>query len=291
MFWTPCKESAPKPRAYARGLGVYLASDRLHTMANPVPNTQSQGVRLPAAEAEERAALLLKMTDDLVCTYIMEHPFTRRLESCDLPVEAIHAASLDWYVLHREMAASFSRLYKRFIDISRTHAVIEEEFLERISHELTRPKAGGRTILLRQLLFALGIPEAQVNDPPRSGDLKGLVAYFGRLHSEGTFAEVVSGQIGSALDPYAKLWCKALTKQCGLSEEAIQYWGINSRLSENKVGGGALGTREENAVMLRQVFETGHTETRFNWSMEYAAEMAVKIWALMLRGYVRRFKL
>ena len=45
------------------------------------------------------------------------------------------------------------------------------------------------------------------------------------------------------------------------------------------------------SLLLRQVFQNGLTETRFNWSMEYAAEMAVKIWALLLRGYVRRFKL
>lgn len=258
---------------------------------NSIQVSQPQRIKLSPVEAEERAAFLLKVTDDLVQTYIMEHPFTRRLEACNLPMEAIHAASMDWYVFHREMAASFSRLYKRFVQIGRTHAVIEEEYLERISHELTRPKAGGRTLLLRQLLLALGIPEKDVNDPPQSGDLRGLVAFFGRLHSEGTFAEVIAGQIGSSFESYARLWCEALTKQCGLGSEAIQYWDLNSRLGQDKTGGGALGTREENALMLRQVFESGHTETRFNWSMEYTVEMAVKIWALLLRGYVRRFKL
>ncbi len=260
-------------------------------MVNPAQASSVQRVELPVAEADAQADRFLKTTDELVRTYILNHPFTLRLEACDLPLEAIHAASLDWYVFHREMAASFSRLYKRFVDISRTYVVIEEEYLERISNELTRPMAGGRTILLRNLLFAIGISEVQVNDPPRSTDLRGLVAYLGRLHSEGTFAEVVAAQIGSALSPYARLWCKALDKQCGLSGEAIEYWAMNSRLDKDKEGGGALGTREENAIMLRQVFEHGLTETRFNWSMEYAAEMTVKVWALVLRGYVRRFKL
>jgi hypothetical protein len=260
-------------------------------MVDPSQTRSSQQVSVSAAETEERASGLLKRTDDLVRDFILNHPFTRRLEEQNLPMEALRAANLDWYVFHREMAASFSRLYKRFINICRTHVVIEEEFLERISHELTRPKAGGRTLLLRRLLLALDVPEGKINEPPRSADLRGLVAYFGRLHSEGTFAEVVSGQIGSAFEPYARLWRDTLTRQCGLGAEAIQYWEMNCRLGQDREGGGALGTRQENAILLRQVFEHGLTETRFNWSMEYAAEMAVKIWALMLRGYVRRFKL
>ncbi|HEX9880133.1 MAG TPA: hypothetical protein VGB25_08075, partial [Candidatus Binatia bacterium] len=231
-----------------------------------------QPVSLSVAGAEARACELLKKTDDLVRDFIMNHPFTQRLEEQSLPIEAIRAANLDWYVFHREMAASFSRLYKRFVNICRTHVVIEEEYLERISHELTRPKAGGRTLLLRKLLLALDVPEAKINEPSRSVDLRGLVAYFGRLHSEGTFAEVVAGQIGSALEPYARLWRDALTRQCGLGAEAVQYWEMNCRLGQDKDGGGALGTRQENALLLRQAFEHGLTETRFNWSMEYAAE-------------------
>jgi hypothetical protein len=247
--------------------------------------------RLPQAEAEERAAALLKFTDDLVAVYIMDHPFTRRLEAADLPLEAVQAACLDWYGLHRKLAASFSRLYHRFIQVCRSHTDIEEEFLERISHELTRPKAGGRTLLLRDTVKALGASESTLNNPPQGNDLRGYVAFFGRLHSEGTFAEVVAGQIGSSFAPYARLWHGALKNRYGVADPANLYWELNSRLDEEKVGGGALGTRAENAFMLRRVFEEGLTESRYNWSMDYAAEMAVKLWAFMLRSYVRRFKL
>lgn len=243
------------------------------------------------AQAEEQAATLLKFTDDLVSTFILDHPFTRRLEACDLPKEALQAANLDWYLLHRPLAASFSRLYKRFIQICRAYTDIEEEYLERISYELTRPKAGGRTLLLRQLVLALGIPEAQMNQTQPIGDLRRFVAFFGRLHSEGTFAEVVAGQFGSAFEPYARLWCKALTEQGGLAKEDIQYWELNARLSQDQNGGGAFGTRRENAYLFRRVFEEGLTEVRPNWGMNYAAEMAVKLWALLLRSYVRRFNL
>ncbi len=243
------------------------------------------------AEAEERAATLLKFTDDLVSTYILDHPFTKRLEARDLPKEALQAATLDWYLLHRPLAASFSRLYKRFIQICRAHTDIEEEYLERISCELTRPKAGGRTLLLRRLVLTLGIAEAQMNQTQPIGDLRRFVAFFGRLHSEGTFAEVVAGQFGSAFEPYARLWCKALAEQFGLGEEDIQYWELNARLSQDKNGGGAFGTRSENAYLLRRVFEEGLTEVRPNWGMNYAAEMAVKLWAFLLRSYVRRFNL
>ena len=96
---------------------------------------------------------------------------------------------------------------------------------------------------------------------------------------------------GSAFEPYARLWCNALTKQCGLGKEDIQYWELNARLSQDKIGGGVLGTRSENAYLFRRVFEEGLTEIRANWGMEYAAEMAVKLWAFLLRGYVRRFNL
>ena len=243
------------------------------------------------ADAEERATTLLQLTDDLVKAYILDHPFTKRLQACDLPKEALQAASLDWYLFHRPLAASFSRLYKRFIQICRTYSDIEEEYLERISYELTQPKAGGRTLLLRQLVLTLGIPEAQMNQTQPIGDLRRFVAFFGRLHSEGTFGEVVAGQFGSAFEPYARLWCEALTKQCGLSKDDIQYWEINARLSEDKTGGGAMGTRGENAYLLRRVFEEGLTEVRPNWGMKYAAEMAVKLWAYLLRSYVRRFNL
>ncbi len=243
------------------------------------------------AEAEERAAVLLKQTDDLVAAYILDHPFTKRLQACDLPREALQAATLDWYLFHRPLAASFSRLYKRFIQICRTYTDIEEEYLERISYELTRPTAGGRTLLMRRLVLTMGIPESQMNQTQPIGDLRRFIAFFGRLHSDGTFAEVVAGQFGSAFEPYARLWCEALTKQCGLNKEDIQYWELNSRLSQEKTGGGALGTRSENAYLLRRVFEEGLTEGRSNWGMNYAAEMAVKLWAFLLRGYVRRFGL
>lgn len=260
-------------------------------MLNKVDVNPPQRVRLPTAEAEARAATLLKLSDDLVGVYIMEHPFTRRLEAGDLPVEAVRAASLDWYVFHRKLAASFSRLYHRFIHICRTYVDIEEEFLERISHELTRPKAGGRTLLLRQSVLALGVPESAVNNPPQGSDLRGFVAFFGRLHSEGTFAEVVSGQLGTAFAPYARLWRDVLKKQYGLKDEANQYWELNAKLDQERAGGGALGTRSENTYLLRRVFEEGLTESRYNWTMEYAAEMAVKLWAYLLRSHVRKFKL
>jgi len=260
-------------------------------MSNKPDVNLPQRVRLPNAEAEARAQALLKHTDDMVATYIMEHPFTRRLEAGDLSLEVIQAALLDWYFFHRHLGASFSRLYQRFIDIARTYPDIEEELLERISHELTRPKAGGRTMLLRQLLQAVRVPEAKINYPPQAPDLRGLVAFFGRLHSEGTFCEVVAAQFGSACAAYARLWRDALPKRYGVSNEANQYWEINARLDQDKEGGGALGTREENGYMLRRVFEEGLTEHRYNWTMEYAAEMAVKLWAFLLRSYVRRFKL
>ncbi len=252
---------------------------------------QPQRVRMAPAEAEERATTLLKLTDDLVNAYILDHPFTKHLQACDLPKEALQAATLDWYLFHRPLAASYSRLYKRFIQICRAYSDIEEEYLERISYELTRPKAGGRTLLLRQLVLTLGIPEAQMNQAQPIGDLRRFVSFFGRLHSEGTFAEVVAGQFGSAFEPYARLWCEALTKQCGLGRDDIQYWEINARLSQDKTGGGAMGTRGENAYLLRRAFEEGLTEARPNWGMKYAAEMAVKLWAYLLRSYVRRFNL
>lgn len=260
-------------------------------MSNKLDVSPPQQVKLARGEAEERAAVLLKLTDDLVGVYIMEHPFMRRLAAGSLPLEAIQAASLDWCVFHRQVAASFSRLYRRFIHICRTHRDIEEEFLERISYEMTQPKAGGCTMLLRQLVLALGISEETLNNPPQGGDLRGLVAFFGRLHSEGTFAEVVAGQFGSAFAPYARLWSDTLQKQYGVSGEANQYWEMNAKLDQDKARGGALGTRSENAYLLRRVFEEGLTETRFNWSMDYAAEMAVKLWAVLLRSYVRRFRL
>lgn len=260
-------------------------------MSNRLEVSSPQRLRLSTPEAEAKGQALLKLTDDLVAQYIMEHPFTRRLAAGDLPLEVIQTASLDWYVFHRKLAASFSRLYHRFIHICRTYIDIEEEFLERISHELTRPKAGGRTLLLRQSTRALGVPESAVNNTPQGSDLRGLVAFFGRLHSEGTFAEVAAGQFGSAFTPYARLWRDVLQKKHGLSDQANQYWEMNARLDQEKTGGGALGTRSENANLLRRVFEEGLTETRYNWSMEYAAEMAVKLWAYLLRTYVRRFKL
>ena len=260
-------------------------------MLNKLDVSPPQRVRLPAAEAEERAQFLLKLTDDLVAEYIMDHPFTRRLEAADLPLEVIQAASLDWYTFHRKLAASFSRVYHCFIHVCRSYVDIEEAILERIAHELTRPKAGGRTLLLRESLRSLGVPEEKVTNPPQSSNLRGYVAFFSRLHSEGTFAEVVAAQIGSAFAPYARLWRDALKTKYAVPDEANQYWEMNARLDEEKTGGGALGTRAENAYLLRRVFEEGLTETRYNWSMDYAAEMAVKLWAYILRSYVRRFKL
>lgn len=260
-------------------------------MSNRLDVNPPQRFRLSTPEAEAKAQALLKLTDDLVAQYIMEHPFTRRLETADLPLEVIQAASLDWYTFHRKLAASFSRLYHRFIHICRSYVDIEEEFLERIAHELTRPNAGGRTLLLRELLRSLGVPEDKVSNPPQSSDLRGYVALFGRLHSEGTFAEVAAAQIGSAFAPYARLWRDTLKTKYGVRDEANQYWEMNARLDQEKTGGGALGSKSENAYLLRRVFEEGLTETRYNWTMEYAAEMAVKLWALLLRSYVRRFKL
>ena len=260
-------------------------------MSSRLDVSMPQRVRLPEPEAEAKAATLLQFTDELVAAYIMDHPFTKRLEAGNLPMEAAQAACLDWYGLHRKLAASFARLYHRFIQVCRSHTDIEEEFLERISHELTRPKAGGRTLLLRDSVKALGVSEGTLNNPPQGSDLRGFVAFFGRLHSEGTFAEVVAGQLGSAFAPYARLWHGALKNKYGVADPANLYWELNSRLDQEKVGGGALGTRAENAYMIRRVFEEGLTESRYNWSMEYSAEMAVKLWAYMLRGYVRRFKL
>jgi hypothetical protein len=259
-------------------------------MLNKLDVNLPQRVRLQTADAEERAQLLLKLTDDLASGYIMDHPFTRRLEKGDLPLEAVRTACLDWYVWHRKLAASFSRVYHRFIHICRTYQDIEEEILERIAHELTRPAAGGRTILLRDLVLALGVPEPTVNNPPQGSYLRGYVAFYGRLHSEGTFAEVASAQLGSVFAPYARLWLEAL-KKLGVSESAARYWEMNAGLDRDDVGGGVLGTRRENAYLLRRVFEEGLTETRYNWSMDYAAEMAVQLWAYVLRSYVRRFKL
>jgi pyrroloquinoline quinone (PQQ) biosynthesis protein C len=250
-----------------------------------------QRVRLPQPEAEAKAETMLKLADDLVSVYVMDHPFTKRLKAADLPLEAVQSACLDWYGLHRKLAASFARLYHRFIQICRSHTDIEEEILERISHELTRPKAGGRTLLLRDTVKALGVPEKTLNNPPQGSDLRGYVAFFGRLHSEGTFAEVVAGQLGTAFAPYARLWHRALKEHYGVADPANQYWELNSRLDQEKVGGGVLGTRAENAYLLRRVFEEGLTESRYNWSMEYSAEMTVKLWAYLLRSYVRRFKL
>ncbi len=260
-------------------------------MSNSLDISQPQRLRLPTAEAEAKAQVLLKLTDDLVSEYIMDHPCTRRLEAGDLPLEVIQAACLDWYTFHRKLAASFARLYHRLIVICRTYTDIEEEFLERISHELTRPKAGGRTLLLRESVMALGVPETTLNNPPQGADLRGFVALFGRLHSEGTFAEIVAGQFGSAFAPYARLWHNVLKNRHGVPDHANQYWEMNSQLDKDKTGGGALGTRSENAYLLRRVFEEGLTETRYNWSVEYATEMAVKLWALLLRSYTRRFKL
>jgi len=260
-------------------------------MSNSIDVSQPQRLRLPTAEAEAKAQVLLKLTDDLVGEYIMDHPFTRRLEAGDLPLEVIQAAYLDWYNFHRKLAASFARLYHRLIVICRTYTDIEEEFLERISYELTRPKAGGRTLLLRNSVKALGVPEATLSNPPQGADLRGFVALFSRLHSEGTFAEIVACQFGSAFAPYARLWHNVLKNRHGVADHANEYWELNSRLDKDKTGGGALGTRYENAYLLRRLFEEGLTETRYNWSVEYAAEMAVKLWALLLRSYTRRFKL
>ncbi len=259
-------------------------------MSSSLDVSYPQRLRLPTTEAEPKAQAILKFTDDLVGEYIMEHPFTRRLEAGDLPLEVIQAACLDWYTFHRKLAASFGRLYHRFIVICRAHTDIEEEFLERISHELTRPKAGGRTLLLRDSVIALNVPEDKLINPPQGADLRGFVALFSRLHSEGTFAEVVACQFGSAFAPYARLWHSAL-KNREVKDHANQYWAINSNLDQDKTGGGALGTRSENAYLLRRLFEEGLTETRYNWSVEYAAEMAVKLWALLLRSYIRRYKL
>jgi pyrroloquinoline quinone (PQQ) biosynthesis protein C len=229
--------------------------------------------------------------DREAAVYIFEHPFTLRLKKGDLPREAVQAAVLDWYFFHRLLAASFSRLYERFVDISRTFPDIEEELLERISHEVTQPKAGGRTLLLRQLAQALEIPEDRINGSPQTGELRGFIAFFGRLHSAGTFAEVTSSQLGSVLAPYARIWSETLKERYDVPEAARRYWEMNAGLDREKSGGGALGTRQENAYLVRRVFEEGLTETRYNWSMDYAAGMAVKLWAYVLRTYVRRFKL
>lgn len=260
-------------------------------MSNKVDVSPPQRVRLPKEEAEERVRLLLDHMDSTASVYILEHPFTARLKKGDLPKEALQAAVLDWFFFQRLFAASYSRLYERFVHISRTFPDIEEELLERISHEVTQPKAGGRTLLLRQLAQALGVAERQINGSPQSGELRGFIGFFGRLHSAGTFAEVMSSQLGSVLAPYARIWCETLKNQYQLPEEARRYWEINAGLDREKNGGGALGTRQENAYLLRRVFEEGLTETRYNWSMDYAAEMAVKLWAYVLRTYVRRFKL
>jgi len=260
-------------------------------MSNNLDVDRPQRLRLPTAEAEEKAQTLLKFTDDLVGEYIMAHPFTRRLEAGDLPLEVIQSATLDWYTFHRKLGASFARLYHRFIVICRAHTDIEEELLERISHELTRPKAGGRTLLFRDSVKALSVSDSMLNNPPQGADLRGFVALFGRLHSEGTFAEVVACQFGSAFAPYARLWHGVLKNQCEVADHANQFWEINSNLDQDKTGGGALGTRSENGYLLRRMFEEGLTETRYNWSVEYAAEMAVKLWALLLRSYIRRYKL
>ena len=56
-------------------------------MSNSIDVSQPQRLRLPTAEAEAKAQVLLKLTDDLVGEYIMDHPFTRRLEAGDLPLE------------------------------------------------------------------------------------------------------------------------------------------------------------------------------------------------------------
>lgn len=247
--------------------------------------------RLPKEEAEDRVRLLLEHMDGQAAVYILEHPFTVRLKKGDLPKEAVQAAVLDWYFFQRLFAASYSRMYERFIHISRTFPDIEEELLERISHEITQPKAGGRTLLLRQLAKAIDISEARINSSPQSGELRGLIGFFGRLHSNGTFAEVMSSQLGSVFAPYARVWSDALKNHFGVTDEARRYWEMNSALDREKSGGGALGTRQENAYLLRRVFEEGLTETRYNWSMDYAAEMAVKLWAYVLRTYVRHFKL
>ena len=94
-------------------------------MSSSLDVSYPQRLRLPTAEAEPKAQALLKFTDDLVGEYIMEHPFTRRLEVGDLPLDAIQAACLDWYTFHRKLAASFGRLYHRFIVICRAHTDIE----------------------------------------------------------------------------------------------------------------------------------------------------------------------
>jgi thiaminase len=247
--------------------------------------------KLPREEAEQRVRLLLDHMQHQAAAYILEHPFTLRLKKGDLPKEAVQAAVLDWYFFHRAFAASFSRLYERFIHISRTFPDIEEELLERISQEVTQPKAGGRTLLLRQLALALGVPEGRLNASPQAVDLRGFIAFFGRLHSEGTFAEVMSAQPGSVFAPYARIWQEALEARHELPAQATKYWEMNSTLDREAGGGGALGTRQENAYLLRRAFEEGLTEVRYNWSMDYAAEMAVKLWAYLLRTYVRRFGL
>lgn len=244
----------------------------------------------PKAEQADSQAVLndfMVRGQRLMEEKILRHPFVVALAEGSLPRSVVARFHEQWYRVVRRMTGSYVGLYYQFIHIYKMNPDLEAQVTLRIGNEVEYPVTGGRPRALDPLLKALGSSPEQALKTGLHVETDFLVSFFGRLYSQGTFAEVNANQIGSVIAPFARLCRQSLIDHYGVAPESCAYWDTYTAHDSAERGGGALGTAAENQWALKRIYELGLVTERPGWGVDYIGDMSIHLWDLFLTGCQR----
>ncbi len=193
---------------------------------------------------------------------LFSHPFTRELETGDLPIECIRGWLLNSYTWALEINSSAAYKYYLFSDLLNQKVDLLAMLADKRGDEYSTPGRGGHQRTMDTLGRALGL------DPKEMQEYKQLPAMRGMLDSQ-VWGNEVNQRLGMSiaeelLGHWCALWFKSLVKHYGLTEDEAFYFHLHAEADSlddhgagKSVGHEVMGHAQSHRYLAMRMLEDG----------------------------------
>ena len=243
------------------------------------------GVKIKPAEAKALVDALYGKVAARWEERVTRSPFMQQVVTGKLPLSTIQLFFKNWGAWTIEINTLTACSYQRFLPFFKSHRDLMAPLGEKIADEFIHPKPPGHFLVMMETAKAFGLSEDEVFTSSMLSEFRGKIDFMRGIVYEGSAAEwyaavTTEEQIGH----WSAACYKALTTHYGFDRAKATYFATHVEADLEEHEEGVMGHASFNRMALQRLLETGMTDERPTYGLEYCAMTSVDLHGAMLRS-------
>lgn len=220
--------------------------------------------------------------------YVMQSPFTMKLQDGTLSRAALREFWLNWSQYVAEVNSIIQCAYQRHIGFFVQNLDLMAAFADKVADELVHPRPPGHLLVVWEQGEIFGLKREEMISYRMLAGCRALLEYKRGLLYEGTMGEFWAA---ISTEEHFGYWSGTFRQsllRMGFSADEVPYFAIHEEADLSVHEGGVMAHADVNREVLARMIEQGYGVCRPGFSLEYAARVSAELKGIFFRSVLER---